>query len=244
MKEFWDDKTREQSSIDDAIRLLEKDGFKQISLNDNNAYDILVEKDDKQFKVEVKQDFTCYKTNNIGVEYECRGKESGIMVSKADIYIYKIHQDPYKVSMAKNEVNPAQGIKIIRVMKNKLKSCINELLDGNQKHMDINDRLEQQGILPVERGLDKPSKRGFEWREVTDSKGNKYEVQVRFINGGDIGSNSLNVLFERNSFIENFVQKHLENRPRTEDEQTDLNATLDNAKKRNDKKFKSHNIRK
>ena len=40
---------------------------------------------------EVKEDFSCEKTGNVGLEFECRGKPSGIAVSKADYYIYKIH---------------------------------------------------------------------------------------------------------------------------------------------------------
>jgi hypothetical protein len=41
--------------------------------------------------IEVKEDFTCEKTGNVGMEYSCRGKPSGISVSKAEYYIYKLH---------------------------------------------------------------------------------------------------------------------------------------------------------
>jgi hypothetical protein len=56
-----------------------------------NAYDIRARVNDKEFTFEVKEDFTCERTGNVGVEFECRGKPSGVSISKADYYIYKIH---------------------------------------------------------------------------------------------------------------------------------------------------------
>lgn len=56
-----------------------------------NAYDIRARVNGKIFTFEVKEDFTCAHTGNVGIEFECRGKPSGIAVSKADFYIYKIH---------------------------------------------------------------------------------------------------------------------------------------------------------
>jgi hypothetical protein len=43
-------------------------------------------------KVEIKEDFTCKRTGNVGLEFSCRGKPSGISISKADRYIYKVHR--------------------------------------------------------------------------------------------------------------------------------------------------------
>lgn len=56
-----------------------------------NKYDILFKTNTRLLKFEVKEDFTCEKTGNVGVEFECRGKPSGIQVSEADFYIYKVH---------------------------------------------------------------------------------------------------------------------------------------------------------
>lgn len=41
--------------------------------------------------VEIKEDFTCARTGNVGVEHSCRGKASGISISEADYYFYKCH---------------------------------------------------------------------------------------------------------------------------------------------------------
>lgn len=63
-----------------------------IGRNDTYAYDILAKKDDKEVSFEVKEDFMCYKTNNIAVEYESRGKPSGISITESQYYVYVIHR--------------------------------------------------------------------------------------------------------------------------------------------------------
>jgi hypothetical protein len=68
-----------------------KYGAKIISFKDNNEYDVLMEVRGVQIKIEIKEDFTCERTGNVGLEYFCRGKPSGISVSQADFYIYKLH---------------------------------------------------------------------------------------------------------------------------------------------------------
>jgi hypothetical protein len=58
-----------------------------------NAYDLKMQTDKGNIiTIEVKEDFTCQRTGNVGVEFECRGKPSGIEVSKADLYLYKVHE--------------------------------------------------------------------------------------------------------------------------------------------------------
>lgn len=49
--------------------------------------------------VEVKEDFTCERTGNIGVEVSSWGRRSGIAVSKADYYLYKVHQPDTKIGV-------------------------------------------------------------------------------------------------------------------------------------------------
>ena len=44
------------------------------------------------FTAEVKEDFACGETGNVCVEYSCRGKDSGIARTKADYFIYKLHE--------------------------------------------------------------------------------------------------------------------------------------------------------
>jgi len=62
-----------------------------IEMCHDNRYDIKAFINNGWFTFEVKEDFTCERTGNVGVEYSCRGKPSGIAVSQADFYIYKIH---------------------------------------------------------------------------------------------------------------------------------------------------------
>jgi len=47
---------------------------------------------------EVKEDFSHARTGNIGVEFESWGRPAGIAVSKADFYIYKIHNSDGSIS--------------------------------------------------------------------------------------------------------------------------------------------------
>lgn len=63
-----------------------------LSFETTGAYDILACLDGKDTSFEVKEDFICKSTNNVGLEFEYRGKPSGIMKSIADYYIYKIHR--------------------------------------------------------------------------------------------------------------------------------------------------------
>jgi hypothetical protein len=56
-----------------------------------SEYDILARIKDTDYKFEVKEDFMSWKTGNVALEFECRGKPSGIQTSEADFYVYKIH---------------------------------------------------------------------------------------------------------------------------------------------------------
>jgi hypothetical protein len=81
----------------------------------NSDYDLKFKYHNREITFEIKEDFTCEKTGNIGVEYECRGKLSGISISKAVYYIYKIHRPDGKI-----------GLYIIHT--NKLKKMIEDKL--------------------------------------------------------------------------------------------------------------------
>lgn len=74
-----------------ASILKKKYSAKIIEFGKTIEYDIIAEVNNKEYKFEVKEDFTCQRTGNVGLEFECRGKPSGIQASKADFYIYKIH---------------------------------------------------------------------------------------------------------------------------------------------------------
>ena len=64
-------------------------------------YDIKmkINKFNKIITIEIKEDFLCRKTGNVGVEYGCRGKPSGIMTSKSDFYVYKVHEPENKIGL-------------------------------------------------------------------------------------------------------------------------------------------------
>jgi hypothetical protein len=59
--------------------------------SNHNRYDLLVKIKGLPVTFEVKEDFMCKQTGNVSLEYECRGKPSGVSVSEADYYIYIIH---------------------------------------------------------------------------------------------------------------------------------------------------------
>ena len=67
-------------------------GHEVIKLNNDYRYDIKVKlKTGNIVLIEVKEDFMCKNTGNVAVEFQCRGKPSGIERSEADYFIYKVH---------------------------------------------------------------------------------------------------------------------------------------------------------
>jgi hypothetical protein len=73
-----------------VIEHLKKLGGTLLQQNKDNRYDVIIERNGKKIKYEIKTDFFCkpsYDTGNIFVEVECRGKNSGIMVTQADWFV-------------------------------------------------------------------------------------------------------------------------------------------------------------
>lgn len=66
-------------------------GFETLEFNNDNQYDLLLKRNNKHYTLEIKEDFQVGDTGNVAVEYESRGKLSGIFTSKADLYMYKMH---------------------------------------------------------------------------------------------------------------------------------------------------------
>ena len=69
---------------------LEKKGCEFINLNDDNQYDLKMKKNNNEITYEIKTDVLVapiYDTGNIFIEFESRGKKSGISVSKADWFV-------------------------------------------------------------------------------------------------------------------------------------------------------------
>jgi hypothetical protein len=75
---------------------LETKNVKLVHMCNNSDYDIKVRlpkaQGEKEVTIEIKEDFSCQRTGNVGVEYESWGRDSGIQVSKANFYLYKIHE--------------------------------------------------------------------------------------------------------------------------------------------------------
>ena len=77
----------------EIVKLLcEKYGMKFVSGSAYSDWDFVLSDSDGVITTwEVKEDFTHKRTGNVGVEYKCRGKPSGISISKADYYVFKLH---------------------------------------------------------------------------------------------------------------------------------------------------------
>jgi hypothetical protein len=83
-----------KESEKEVADLLEKIyNAKILNFEDTNKYDILAQIKDRQFTVEVKDDYIAERTGNIAIEYSSRGKPSGISVTQSDYYIYKINRE-------------------------------------------------------------------------------------------------------------------------------------------------------
>lgn len=73
-----------------VVQDLESMGAKLITDNKNNSHDIIVEKNGTKLKYEIKTDIFCFPqfdTGNMFIEFECRGKKSGIEVTTADWFV-------------------------------------------------------------------------------------------------------------------------------------------------------------
>lgn len=73
-----------------VINDLGKNGIIFKHKNNDNRYDLLMEKDNIECKYEVKTDVYCkphYDTGNMFIEFECRGKKSGVMVTEAKWFV-------------------------------------------------------------------------------------------------------------------------------------------------------------
>ena len=65
-----------------------KDNFEHIYENDDYRYDLLFLKKGWYVTMEVKYDDMCLDTGNFAVEFESRGKPSGIKTTKSDLWAF------------------------------------------------------------------------------------------------------------------------------------------------------------
>lgn len=73
-------------------------GIQNIDFLNNNKGDLQIHLIDGIITIEIKEDLMAAKTGNVAVEYECRGKLSGISVTKAEVIIYKIHNSDKSIT--------------------------------------------------------------------------------------------------------------------------------------------------
>ena len=73
-------------------------------------------------RIEAKSDYIAHRTGNIAIEYECRGKPSGIAVTEADYYAYIIPCAPLKNIILLMEVGNLKNISRLHYAQNKIKS--------------------------------------------------------------------------------------------------------------------------
>jgi hypothetical protein len=111
-----------------------KKGFIFITDNKDNNFDLIMSYEGREFKYEIKTDVllsTQNDTGNLVVEFESRGKPSGISVTQADYFVYFIPKLKeiwnIKVENLKNIIN-----------NNKLKKVSGGDLDSNTKMYLIN----------------------------------------------------------------------------------------------------------
>jgi len=72
--------------------MMERDGVTTAWLNRDWRFDVGVElKNGKFEKWEVKDDTLAERTGNIGVEFECRGKKSGINRTRANGWVFHLY---------------------------------------------------------------------------------------------------------------------------------------------------------
>lgn len=85
-----------------AVKKLEKWlEIESVTFNDDYKYDFLIKLPASSRTYEVKEDLMCGQTGNTVIEYEYRGKPSGISTTEADFWIYKFDDGFYQISVDK-----------------------------------------------------------------------------------------------------------------------------------------------
>lgn len=89
--------------------------FDSVEFNDDNKYDFKLIQGDKSRTYEVKRDLMCGQTGNFALEYECRGKPSGIVTTQADYWIYQLDDGFYQISVGglKNLIDEAKYFRMV-----------------------------------------------------------------------------------------------------------------------------------
>jgi len=93
-----------EKAQNEAIEKIKKE-FQGIEILESKAiikeFDIKGKHKNREITFEIKWDIMSEETENVAIEYECRGKISGIDVTEADYWIYKIKNDFYLIETIK-----------------------------------------------------------------------------------------------------------------------------------------------
>ena len=108
-----DKKIADKTELQVADIICSKMNCELVDIGLDNKWDLKFKKDGKYTTVEVKEDFTCERTGNVGLEFSCRGSLSGISVSQADLYCYKLHE-------------PCGATRVYLIKTDRLKQLIND----------------------------------------------------------------------------------------------------------------------
>jgi len=73
----------------EALKYLDYDTYEH-DKQYRKEYDLIIYKDEKPIKIEVKSDRQASRTGNMAIEYQCNNKPSGINATEADFWIYFI----------------------------------------------------------------------------------------------------------------------------------------------------------
>lgn len=120
-----------------------------IKYEDSYRYDLLALINKVQYKFEVKEDFMCWKTGNIALEYESRGKPSGIQTTESDFYVYKVNWDE---SPNRKNKNPEYIINYTSRLKNMVsEKMYHRIVNGGDKNSNTMNYLFRYDVF-VSRG--------------------------------------------------------------------------------------------
>lgn len=93
MEQFYSDLAVANKTEKEVAEIIKKRfSLENVEFNNDYRFDFKGNDGKKEYSFEVKEDFTCMKTGNIGIEYSCRGRKSGIFRTEADFYIIKAHK--------------------------------------------------------------------------------------------------------------------------------------------------------
>lgn len=98
LNNFKKDLEKSEIGVNILVEHLKKKGVTDVELCQTKEYDIAYFNEiNQRVTIEVKEDFMYTKTGNVAIEYMQRGKPTGISVSCADYYVYKLSSDFYSI---------------------------------------------------------------------------------------------------------------------------------------------------